>query len=146
LSRAIITGLVLACVVGCSASDLFAPGAHDEPALIIFYGDTSRILAPETVVHGTSFDVSFITYGGGCTRTVAHTDVAVTGNVAVIRPYNRTTGRSTCTSDLRFLTHETQLRADTPGAFTIRVLGEQRGASTGSANGPAELTRTVVIR
>jgi hypothetical protein len=147
--RTILMGAALAALVGCSAADLFGSSAHshDDPALVIFYGDTSRVAAPDTVARGTSFGVSFTTYGGGCTRAISHTDVTITGNVAVIRPYDRTDdGPFACPDILLLLTHSAQLNVDAPGSFTIRVIGQQRGASTGSANGPAEVTRLITVR
>ena len=144
--RAILPGVTLAVAIGCSAADLVAPGTHDDSALIIFYGDTSHIVAPDTVVRGAAFEVSFTTYGGGCTRSVARTDLTISGAVAEIRPYDTTVGGSTCTADLLFLRHVARVQAATAGTFTIRVIGQQRGASTGSVNGPAEISRVITAR
>lgn len=131
----------------CAVWEYISPSNFEERGLIIFYRDTSSIAAPDTVLRGQPFSVEFVTYGGGCTRSVARTDVATKGLTSVIQPYNRTTRAGTgCDADLLWLRHVAQVRIDQAGTAAIRVIGEQRGASTGSTNGPAELTRTVVVR
>jgi hypothetical protein len=44
------------------------------------------------------------------------------------------------------LKHAVQVRLDSPGSYVIGVIGQQRGGATGSSNGPAELTRPVIVR
>jgi hypothetical protein len=146
--RACIAIIALAgcSLAACGATSLFNLGARDDAALIIFYGDTSRISAPDTVARGVSFEVSFSTFAGGCIRRVARDDVTATASTVEIRPYDHNSGGNVCTSDLLILKHTLLTRLDTPGRFVIRLIGQQRGASTGITNGPAELTRPVVVR
>ena len=132
--------------MACSAADIFHLGARDELGVIIYYGDTSRIVAPDTVLRGTSFSVSFMTFGGGCLHSPARTELAISGNRLQVTPYDHDSGGSVCTADLRLLPHEVQVRIDTPGGALMRIVGQQRGQSTGSANVPAELTRAIVVR
>ena len=140
-----LSALAGALALGACQS-LLGAGTVAEPALIIFYGDTSRIAAPDSVSQGATFTVRFRTFAGGCTREVARTEVRVTGPTVEIRPYNLRQEADACTSDLLFLTHEATVRLTAPGVATIRVLGEQRGGTSGARNAPAELTRTVVVR
>lgn len=144
--RTYLLGLTSVVVAACGLDGLFGPGSDVESALIIFYGDTSRVVAPDTVSRGEVFDVSFATFGGGCTRSVVRTDVTTTGHEAKIRPYNRTVRSEVCTADLLFLTHVARVRFDGPGIAVLRVIGQQRGASTGGVTGPAELVRLVTVR
>ena len=139
-----LAGCALA--AACSATSLFNLGARDDAALIIFYGDTSRISAPDTVARGVSSEVAFSTFAGGCIRRVARDDVTATASAVEIRPYDHNSGGDVCTADLLLLKHTVQMRLDTPGHFVIRLIGQQRGATTGSTNGPAELIRPVVVR
>ncbi len=121
-------------------------GTIDEPALIIFYEDTTRIVVSDTVTRGVPFTVSFMTFGGGCTREVARTDVRRDGNLLEIRPYNRRQKADVCTDDLLFLEHRVAEQFDQAGLATIRVIGEQRGRATGSRNAPAQLERGIVVQ
>lgn len=146
-----LVGLCVAlacCAVGaaCGAAAIFGIGARDEAGLIIFYSDTARLIAPDTVLHGVSFDVSFSTFGGGCTRKMAHDDVRISGNAVEVRPYDHNDGGNVCTLDLLFLKRVLPVRMEVPGAYVIHLIGLQRGASTGGTNGAAEITRAVVVR
>ena len=143
--RALVVGLSSAVMVACGAGGLFGPSSHDDLALIIMDSDTSRIVAPDTVTRGVPFVVSFGTFGGGCTRSVARTDVTTAGSSAEIRPYDRTVRSDVCTADLLFLQHVAQVRFDAPGIAVLHVIGQQVGTS-GSLNGPAELLRLVTVR
>lgn len=145
-SRTLMVGVSCALAAACSAFDLIGFNAHDEPGLLIFYHDTSQIVAPDTVARGVAFEIAFTTFAGGCTRTIARTDVLTSGSISDIRPYDHTVGGDACTSDLLFLRHTAQVRFEAPGTAVLHILGQQRGASTGSADGPAELTRNVTVR
>ena len=142
--RLLLAGVVA--TTACSLADLFESPTHEVASLIIFYGDTSRLSAPDTVAPGAAFEVAFQTFGGGCTRTAARTDIDISQNIVRIAPFDRSSGDGTCPSDLLLLRHSVQVRLDVPGQASLRVVGEQRGGSTGSTNGPAELTRHVVVR
>jgi hypothetical protein len=128
-----------------SACNLLDP-SFSEPALIVFYGDTAQINAPDTVTHSTPFEISVQTFAGGCTRRVARTEQSVAGSFVEIRPYNETVRNDVCTDDLLILVHRATVRLDKPGAATIRVVAEQRPVGNVGRNGPAELTRTIMVR
>jgi len=85
----VLTILTLAgCVVAaCNAGELADSGPRDVEAILIFYGDTSRIIAPDTVVRGATFDVTFTTFAGGCRRRVAYDGVVTAPGILEIRPY-----------------------------------------------------------
>lgn len=144
-------GFLLACafasaLTACTATDPLNPRARDEASLIIFYSDTSRISAPDTVNRGTEFEISFQTFAGGCTRAIARTDTAISNNVIRIAAFDRSSGDAACTRDLLLLRHAVRVRLNVQGPATIRVVGEQRGGSTGAVNGPAELSRQLIVR
>jgi hypothetical protein len=130
--------------VACKANPFGGP--RDDAALIIFYGDTTRITAPAVAARGESFDVTFVTFAGGCTRSVARDDVALTTGAVEIRPYDRNNGGEVCTSDLLMLEHSVRVRVDAPGSYVIRVVGHQRGGATGGTNASAELTRPLAVQ
>jgi hypothetical protein len=142
------TGWLLAgalTVGACSA--LSGPDRIAEPALLIFFRDTTRIVAPDTVARGQVFEVRFFTFGGGCTRQVARTDVQIAPGVVEVRPYNWTREADVCTSDQLRLEHRAEVQVAEAGVVTLRVLGEQEGPSTGNNRSvPAELTRRLVVR
>jgi hypothetical protein len=98
-------------------------GTIDEPALIIFYEDTTRVVVPDTVTRGVPFTVSFMTFGGGCTREVARTDVRRDGNLLEIRPYNRRqkADGGVCTADLLFLEHRVAEQFDQAGGRVRQI-------------------------
>src|SRR5450759_2698018 len=132
------------CALGaaCSAAAILDGGARDVAGVIISNGVAARVSAPDTITHGVSFDVSFSTFAGGCTRSIAHDDVTMAGSAVEIRPYDRYSGGDTCTSDMIFLNSVLPVRLDTPGSYLIHVIGEQ----TGSTTGPAEITRPITVR
>lgn len=139
--------LAFACLsAGCTPSSVVDANTYEQPGLLAFYNDTSSIIAPETVQRGVAFIVEFRTFGGGCTRSVSRTHVGTFGLVSLIQPFNRTTRADGCTRDLLVLRHVARVRIDEVGTATIRVIGEQRGASDGAANLPIELRRSVVVR
>ena len=142
--------IVSACALatGCGVLDQLNPTIDDELAVIIHYRDTTRIVVADTVARGTPFDVVLDTYGGGCTRSTVRTEVGVGGRIALIRPFNRTRSwpGGGCDAVLLTLRHTAQLRVDTPGTFTIRVLGQHRGSDRYGGDAPAELTRVITVR
>jgi hypothetical protein len=135
-----------ALAAACSVTNLVTGGAHDALGLVIYYGDSARISAPDTVARSVSFDVSFSTFAGGCVQAVAHDDVTTPTSLVESRPYDHDSGGDVCTADLKFLKHVVPVRLDTPGRYVIHVIGQQRGTSTGNSTIPAEVTRTVIVR
>jgi hypothetical protein len=139
--------LALLAVIGllagaCSMLDPTFP----EPGLVIFFGDTAQISAPDSAARGATFQVLVPTFAGGCTRTIARTETTITGMLAEIRPYNETRRADVCTDDLIILTHTASVHFDEPGLATIRVLAQQRPfQGTGARTGPAQLERQVIV-
>jgi hypothetical protein len=74
-------------LTACDA--LFGPGSSDEPALIIFYRDTSTITVRDTVVADTPFAVSVVTFAGGCRWETAPTEGSALGMALEIRCWPR---------------------------------------------------------
>ena len=138
-------GLFLAVGPVAVACSILEP-TFSEPALIIFFGDTAQISAPDSAARGAAFEVSVPTFAGGCTRTIARTETAIIGTLVVIRPYNETRRADACTDDLIILTHRVSVRFDQPGPATIRVVAEQRPfQGTGTRSGPAQVEHRVFI-
>ncbi|HEU5210600.1 MAG TPA: hypothetical protein VFU06_14500 [Longimicrobiales bacterium] len=142
-------GLAPIAVAGCNT--LLGSDVRDEPAVIIFHGDTTAIEAPSLTPTGTSFVVTVQTFGGGCTREVARTDVGTTvPGVVDIYPVNRTRmpreANEGCADDLLELRHSATVHASTPGPLVLRVHGVQRGGVTGSTTGAAVVERTVMVQ
>ncbi len=112
--------------IGSLVSCAILDPTYSEPAIIISYGDTAQIAAPDSVARGAPFEVSVETFGGGCTRTTARTEIRITGLVAEIRPYNETRRGGACTDDILILTHRTSVQFEQSGVALVRVLAEQR--------------------
>lgn len=132
-------------LVACSAKRSAENGPRDVAAVIIFFGDTTRISAPDTVAVGAPIDVSFSTFAGGCTRAVARDDVTTAVGIVEIRPYDRTIGGgeiAICPADLFRLEHRLHLRLEKPGRYVVRLIGMKRGG----VFGPAELVRPLTVR
>ena len=137
--------LILAAVLVVGACFLLDPTV-DEPGLIIFYEFPSVFTAADSAAPGESITVMIRTFGGGCTREIAHTFVDVKGLVAEIRPYNETKRGCAPDDDLLFLDHRVTIAFNEPGVATIRAVGERRTAvGAASSQAPAQLTRQVVI-
>ena len=138
-------GLVLLIGAGAGACSILDP-TFSEPALIVFYGDTAEISAPDSVGSGATFEVSVPTFAGGCTREIARTQTTIRGTLVEVRLYNETRRANGCTDDLLILTHRVAVHFEGTGLVTIRVLGEQRPfQGTGLRTGPAQLERQVTI-
>jgi hypothetical protein len=128
-------------------SALSRPDRVAEPALLIHFRDTTRIVASDTIARGQVFEVRFFTFGGGCTGQVARTDVQVAPGVVEVRPYNWRHEADVCWRDILGLEHRAEVQVAEAWVATLRVLGEQEGPSTGNNRSvPAELTRRLVVR
>ena len=136
------SGLGLWAALACSALEPTIPA----PAVIVFLNDTARIAVADTVPRGAAFQVTFESFGGGCTRSIASTNERVTGSVVEIRPFDQftqTNGREYCPTDLLRLRHSVTVDVDQPGIATIKVVGERKGSGLKS---PAQIQRTIVVR
>jgi hypothetical protein len=130
----------------CSATD--RPTSIVGPATVIFYGDSAVITAPDTVDRATPFLARIRTFGGGCTRLVARTDVAIKGMLAEIRPYNVTDfdNGTTCPANLMFLEHTATIQFATPGVGVLRVIGAQYTAGEPNPAPAGIRERRIVVR
>lgn len=147
LTSSIIVILAVLATLAAVACEALGPDAVDDPALIIFYGDTTEIIVPDTVARATPVEASFLTFAGGCTREIARTDLTIASNLAEVRPYNRRRKADVCTDDLLYLVHRVTLQFEQPGISTIRVVAEQRPfEGSGLDTGPAQLERDVTVR
>jgi hypothetical protein len=146
--RAATSAVAAAALLAAGCEAFTGVGSVAEPARLVISGDTARIAAPDSVEPGAAFEVRVVTFGGGCVRDIARTEVRDASNGVEIRPYNRREEASGCTRDLLYLEHRAAVRLATPGIRTLRVLGatERRGADGRVTAGPAELTRRVVVR
>jgi hypothetical protein len=147
--RAMVWCLLSTVVVGgLSCTDPTEPGNVDEPAVVRFHDERQSIVMPDTVVRGVPFEVRVPTYGGGCTRAIARTDVHVVGTVVEIRPVNRTVvvPGGGCTRDLLILEHRATVIVTTVGTVVVRVLGVERNAETGNATIAVTIDRQIVVR
>ena len=135
MSRALlVAGIATLC--GCADA---GPKGYDQPATIILYRDSSRIVAPDTVTRGASFDVTFDTYGGGCSSK-GETTTEQIGAAVLLRPYHHMTGADACTRILYIFRHTVPARIDTKGSALIRLIGVE------AEGRPAELSRPVFVR
>lgn len=141
------TAWLLAGALTVGACGVFSgPERVAEPALLIYFRDTTRIVAPDTVSRGQVFEVRFLTFGGGCTREIARTDVQVAPGVVEVRPYNWRREADVCWRDQLYLEHRAAVRIAEAGVVTLRVLGEQQSGLTSNGSAPAERTRALVVR
>lgn len=142
--RLLAAGLALTTVAACQA--LTFPESRDEPALVAFYGDTAAVEVADTVDRATPFEIGVVTFGGGCTRSIARTELRRDERTIEIRPFNRTYVAEACTDDLLYLRHRASLQVDEPGPLRIRVVGRHRGTATGGRNEPVVVERSVHVR
>ena len=99
------------------------------------------VKAPDTVAVGSPFSASFITFGGGCIIASVGEEIADSGNLVVVTPYDSVNPRvSACEySDRRLLPHAPQLQFNQRGPATVRV----RGASNALEHGAAPVWLTI---
>jgi hypothetical protein len=82
------------------------------------------IRAPERVAVNQAFAITVITYGSSSCITPEGADVAVTGRVAVVTPYDRVPrGEVACTDDLAPHPRPVRITFAEPGPALIRVVG-----------------------
>jgi len=109
--------------------------------------DTTRVIVPDTVQRGQEFLVTVPTFGGGCIREVADSEVSVHGLRARITFYHIRRQHAVCFSDLMEFQQKVRLRFDKSGLATIEVRGVTNGLDFGDAKPQwAVLRRHVVVR
>ncbi len=143
IARYTLIIVLLSATLTVAACDILGLDSYAEPALIVFYGDTATVAAPDTVSAGEPFAVTVGTFGGGCTREVDRTELEVTGDLAEVQPYNRTQRSDVCTSDLLILAHTVTIQFNETGLATLRITGRE-GSS--SQTEPARIDRRITVR
>jgi hypothetical protein len=114
------------------ATLMLVPACDDavvERGRIEFYSDPAIIEMPTIVSVGEAFSARIVTYGGGCIDYHS-TEVEAEGADTVIEPYDRHSGASVCTSDLRTISHDVTLRFDAAGTETVVVRGRRVDGNT----------------
>ncbi len=96
-------------------------------------GDTSRIILPDTVRRGSEFTMTVWTFGGGCIRELAPSDVSVHGLRARVTFYHVRRLGAFCLGDRIEFRQTVQLRFDKAGLATIELRGVTNGLEFGDA-------------
>jgi len=140
--------LVLLALGGCALT----PGRTVEvPGQIMTIGspprDTAEVAIPSQVSGGEGFEVTVLTFGGGCIRDPSRTRtvVAPLGLTAEITPYDRRTVSRVCTSDLLYLEHTAELRFEAPGTAVVTIRGAANDLQFGGEPEWATLEYTVEV-
>ena len=127
-------------LVGASACGILGLGEYrvvgmidlDVPLLV-------PLVMPDTVTAGVDFSVVVSTIGGGCTRA-GDTETTLTGNTAIITPYDFIKRRGPCLDFLIALEHPTTLRFERVGQARVLVRAVDR------VRAPLEIEHSVVVR
>lgn len=136
--RPILALSLLTLVGGCDW--IVGPAEGERVGVISFYDEPLVVSLPDTVAAGVPFEVSVLTYGGGCVRQ-GGTDVTAAAGTHHITPYDVHTGADTCTSILNIFEHAVSVTFDDPGAGLIRIHGRQEPEGR-----PFTVERQVVVR
>jgi len=109
--------------------------------------DTTRIILPDTVRRGSEFTMTVWTFGGGCIRELAPSDVSVHGLRARVTLYHVRRQGAICLGDLIEFRQTVQLRFGKSGVATIAVRGVSNGLDFGDAKPQwVVLERHIVVR
>ena len=141
-----LSSLAVFTVSGCAG--VTEPSGVAEPALLRSYDETRPIVVPDSVTRGVPFEVRVPTFAGGCTRSIARTDVTISGAVIEIRPLNRTVSvpGGGCTRDLLILEHRATMTVRTSGALLVRILGTERTSNSDGVPVATVIERRVAVR
>lgn len=135
-------------LTGCALTaltDLADPPGSDSASLIIFYGDTASIVAPDTVSSGVPFDVTFQTFRSLC-EEIKGTDVMRMSRTVLIRPFERSPLDYVHCDDVPSAQSTVvQVRLDARGEWLLRLTGSQRDTNH-RTNHPAAITRRVIVK
>lgn len=129
--------LMMLFLVGCSG--LVGPDERRQVGVIDFYDQPSVVEVPDTVRAGEDFQVSVRTYGGGCLSQDT-TEVAVSGRLAQVVPYDLHSGEGACPDVLRTFDHEAVVRFEEAGEAEVRIIGRREPESAMIA-----VVRSVVV-
>ncbi len=160
--KTILVGIVLLSLFGltaCGAASAQAPLATAQaptteevrvPSIIDFHDDKTKdvLTAPATVQANTEFEITIMTFGGGCERAGDSAVLRADASAAVM-VYDFTTASHpevVCTTVLNRLPHTARLRFTKPGTAIIRVWGRRVGPETPPAGVPAVLEHRVTVQ
>jgi hypothetical protein len=124
------------------------PAYIDHVAILSLFGNSSRVMAPDTVFIGVPFYVTFWSYAGGCTRDLGEDKLSLSGTVLEIRAYDRSVNRgaTSCPDDIRFMIHHVPIALGSAGEYQLRVVGDKRDQPSSDTRLPIELTRSLTVR
>ena len=137
--------LVAACVL-LAACDAYAFGWDSSTGTVVIgfvsngVSGTVIIEAPDTVLAGSSFDVTVNTFGSSSCVRAERLDVEVTDSVARLTPYDRVAPAGIpCTEDLRVHPHVASVTFPSRGDRMLEVLGR-------SGTGDTLVKRPIVVQ
>lgn len=118
------TAVFLAAIsaAGTSGCRIVDPGDLEGVGAVQYYGDTTVVTLPSTVLLDSAFSVRFHTFGGGCITAVEST-VRYDGMNATVTPIDRHSGADLCEDVLHHPQHQATLRFSQPGVGTVIVQG-----------------------
>ncbi|NNM05134.1 MAG: hypothetical protein HKO65_08540 [Gemmatimonadetes bacterium] len=119
-----IVPVLLSLFATVSCDGLLGPDEDRRVGVIAFYQQPVTIGVPDTVQLGERFEVSVLTYGGGC-LSEGETKIRVRGLQVDVTPFDIHSGARACTDDLRFFPHQTTVALPTPGLARFLFHGKQ---------------------
>ncbi len=109
--------------------------------------DTTRIIVPDAVRRDSEFTMTVWTFGGGCIRELAPSDVSVHGLRARVTLYHVRRQGAFCLGDRIEFRQTVGLRFEKSGVATIEVRGVSNGLDCGDTKPQwVVLERHVVVR
>lgn len=136
-----------------ASSPLIVTETFERVLGIVDYGEgTSDVVQPPDEVRaGEPFEVTVLTYGGGCMRagdSVTDTAVVSVGNVATITPYDYEVAADDvpCAAYLTRYTHIATLQFVQPGEGVLRIEGLREAADTDFVGIPTTIERRIHVR
>ena len=117
------------------------PSWVEFPARLEFYGNPAVIGTPTTAPRGTTFNVTFTTYGGGCIEPAQNRLVVAGLDVHIYSTQRELRGEDVaCTEELRFEENVVPVRVVASGTATVNVHGRRLPSDEAIV-----LTRSVTI-
>ena len=95
-----------------------------QPAILQFHDHEPSLTVPATVARNATFDVEFMTYGGGCLEA-ARNRVVTAGMEVDIYSTQRDMSSVACPDILRFETNRVTLTLPATGTAVVRVHGKR---------------------
>jgi hypothetical protein len=147
IRRLAAAGTLAVVLAGCTASPTGREPDERNLGIIRLYqtDPPGALVVPDTVRAGEDFRVAATTLGGGCERA-GETEVAVSGGLATVTPYDYTQRTASCADILRFLPHEATLRFASPGRAVVRLRGRRVGPDTPREGVSITVEKQVVVR